>query len=125
MCTCYLSAFIAVSWIFHDNPGFPLTCLTIGSSLGQFIIPLLFELFISNYAWAGAFILASGLALQCLPCGFILHTSRGYYATDDVTTSVYKQEKQSTCEGYATLLKDPLLWIILLDFLLIASTGKS
>ncbi|KAL4218099.1 hypothetical protein ACF0H5_022835 [Mactra antiquata] len=125
MSTCYLSAFIAVSWIFHDDPGFPLVCVTVGSSIGQFIIPLLYELFISTYSWAGGFILVSGIALQCLPIGVIIYTSRYYYVTNDVT----KEQKVSpnalsTLKVYMLLLKDPLVWILLLDFLLIAATGN-
>ncbi|XP_045181316.2 monocarboxylate transporter 3-like [Mercenaria mercenaria] len=122
MSTCYLSAFISVSWMFHEDPGFPLVCLTIGSSLGQFAIPFLYEYFISEYTWSGAFMLVSGIALQCVPFGVIIYTSREYFVTSDHGS--HERKEIPTCEGYMTLLKDFVLWILLFDFLLIALSGN-
>jgi hypothetical protein len=122
MSTCYLSAFISISWIFHEDPGFPLVCLTIGSSLGQFVIPFLYEYFISEYHWSGAFILVSGIALQCIPFGVIIYTSREYFVKSDLNNDDRKES--STCEGYTALLKDIVLWILLFDFLIIALSGN-
>ena len=121
MSTCYLSGFISVSWIFYEDPGFPLVCLTIGSSMGQFAIPFLYEYFISEYTWSGAFVLVSGLALQCVPFGLIIYTSREYFVKDDQTKGEAKDS--STCDGYMALLKDIVLWVLLFDFLLIALSG--
>lgn len=81
MCTCYLAAFITVSWVFHKDPGVPLVCLTIGSSLGQFVVPSLYEVFMETFGWSGAFIMVAGIALQCIPFGVIILCSREYYVT--------------------------------------------
>lgn len=118
MCVCYLSAFITVSWMFYEDPGFPLVCLTIGSSMGQFTFPYLYELLISEYTWSGTFILVSGIALQCVPFGVLIYTSREFYVTNSDET-----KEAPTCAGYTALLKDVVMWILLVDFLLIALTG--
>ncbi|KAH3780705.1 hypothetical protein DPMN_158525 [Dreissena polymorpha] len=81
MCTCYLAAFIMVSWVFHQDPGVSLVCLTIGSSLGQFIVPYLYEVFIETFALSDVFIMVAGISLQCIPFGVIILCANGYYVT--------------------------------------------
>ena len=51
----YIVAFIVTSWTFHEKAGVPLVIATVGSSIGQFIIPYLFEIFIAEYGWRGAY----------------------------------------------------------------------
>ncbi|KAH3781159.1 hypothetical protein DPMN_158984 [Dreissena polymorpha] len=81
ICTCYLAAFITVSWVFHKDPGVPLVCLTIGSSLGQFVVPYLYEVFIETFAMSGVFIMVAGISLECIPFGLIILCSKEYYVT--------------------------------------------
>ena len=58
MCLSYLSGFIAVSWVFHKDPGLSLVFLTIGSSIGQFVMPYVFELSISGmFDYDGSFLM--------------------------------------------------------------------
>ncbi|WAR17138.1 MOT6-like protein [Mya arenaria] len=116
MCTCYLSAFITVSWVFHKDPGVPLVCLTMGSSLGQFVIPYLYEICIEKYAWSGAFILVSGISLQCIPFGLIMYGAQEYFVTGKKAS-----KRKSVCE--TSLLTDVLVWILLVNCLLVALTG--
>ena len=122
MCFCYLGGFIVVSWIFYKDPGFPLVCLTIGSSVGQFVLPALYELLIATYTWSGAFLVVSSIALQCLPFGLIIHSARDYYVTgneDDETVTISKGDT------YSSLMSDVLIWIILGNCLLVALTGDT
>ncbi|XP_052227686.1 uncharacterized protein LOC127842295 [Dreissena polymorpha] len=48
----------------HD-PGVPMIFFTIGSSLGQIVVPNLYEVFIETFALSGAFIMVAGISLQC------------------------------------------------------------
>ncbi|XP_045182466.2 monocarboxylate transporter 6-like [Mercenaria mercenaria] len=113
---CYLASFISVTWMFHENAGIYLVILTLGSSLGQFIVPLLYEIFIEKYTWSGAFILMAGIALQTVPFGVIVHCSKQYFVTG-------VGDKTSTmCD--MSVLKDFVIWIILLNFHIAALTGN-
>ncbi|WAR10912.1 MOT6-like protein [Mya arenaria] len=85
LCTCYLAAFIAISWIFRSDAGFALVCLTAGSSVGQFFMPLVIEACISRYTWSGAYIVISALPLQCLACGLLIHSSSEFYVTSNTS----------------------------------------
>lgn len=123
MCVCYLSGFIVVSWIFPKNPGLPLVCLTLGSSFGQFVVPALFELFIASYTWKGAFILISAIALQCFTFGLIIHDSNAYYVTENDNDKSYTQHVKQR-ELLSSLCSDILIWILLINYLFLALTGK-
>ena len=114
----YIVPFIVTSWTFHENPGVPLVIATIGSSIGQFIIPYLFEIFIAEYGWPGAFQLIGGITLNSLPFCVIVYTSRRFYVTGNEETSILK-----LCD--VTLLKDPMVLFILSCCLNIALTGKT
>ncbi|KAL4217852.1 hypothetical protein ACF0H5_022591 [Mactra antiquata] len=120
MCLCYLSAFLTVGWIFYSNPGVYLTSLTIGSSLGQFLVPVFYEIFIEKYTWAGAFILLSGISLQCLPIGLMIYYSRDFFYISDVRE--IENSKKSLCD--VSICKDGVIWILLLNIHLLALTGN-
>ena len=115
----YLGSFITISWTFHENPGVPLVIVTIGSSVGQFVIPYIYEILISQYGWPGAFQLISGIALNSVIFGVIVFTSRRFYVTgsDDTAISVTK-----LCD--VTLLKDGMILFILSACLNLAATGN-
>jgi len=117
MGVCYLSAFIMVSWVFHKDPGVPLVCLTVGSSFGQFAIPYMYEVFIEGYGWSGAFVLVSGIALQCVPIGLMMYGSRQYF-------KIGKSEAAHGKRFDTSLFTDVLIWILLMNCLLVALTGK-
>jgi hypothetical protein len=89
-----------------------------GISLGQFIYPLLFETFISQYTWSGAFVLVAGVSMQTIPCGLIVYFSGEYLS---------KGAKQSQGKGHSycdvTMLKDLVMWIFWVNFILIAMAG--
>ncbi|XP_045182497.2 monocarboxylate transporter 3-like isoform X2 [Mercenaria mercenaria] len=116
---CYLGAFIATGLMFPENASFYLISLTIGNSLGQFIVPLLFETFISQYSWAGAFILIAGVSLQCVPCGIIIHYSKRFFPKVNVSTS---PTSNAFCDK--SLLSDLVIWLVLLNFILNSTTGN-
>lgn len=113
----YITAFIVTSWTFHENPGVPLVIATIGSSIGQFVIPYLYEIFITEYGWPGAFQLIGALILNSLPFCVVLYTSKGFYVTGTDITSITK-----ICD--ITLLKDAMVLFVLSCCLNLASTGK-
>ncbi|XP_053400074.1 monocarboxylate transporter 6-like isoform X2 [Mercenaria mercenaria] len=122
MCVCYLSAFMTVSWVFHENASFYLVSLMVGSSIGQFVIPIFYELFITEYSWSGAFIVIAGFGLQCIPFGLVIHFCKDYFVTG--TVQHVKSKKQSSfCD--ITLLKDFVIWILWINFHLLALTGNA
>ena len=115
---CYLTAFVTTGKMFQDNASFYLICLTLGNSLGQFIVPLLFETFIANYSWSGAFILIAGVSLQCVPCGVLIHYSKTYFTKLNTRSSA---ASSAICDK--TLLTDGIIWIVLINFFLNSLTG--
>ena len=114
---CYLAAYTVTGKMFQENASFYLISLTLGNSLGQFIVPLLFETFIANYSWSGAFTLIAGVSLQCVPCGVVIHYSKRYFSKVSSTSS-----SNAFCDK--TLLTDGLIWIVLLNFFLNSLTGR-
>lgn len=122
MSLCYLSSFIVVSRTFYKDPGLPLVCVTIGSSIGQFAFPALFEVLISKFSWSGAFIIVSGVTLHCFPFGLLISLSRDYYATGE--DAIDNKNISSKCDNFVSLLTDVLVCIILINCLLLALTGK-
>lgn len=124
MGVCYLSGTVAVSWMFHADPRFPLSCLSAGAGFGQFILPMLFELFVAEYALSGAFILIAAITLHSVPCGIIMYTSREYYETKQSEEACSDESHLSTCSTYYSVLCDVLVWILLINNLLLALTGK-
>ena len=114
----YLGSFIVVSWTFHDNPGVPLVIVTVGSSIGQFVIPFLMEILIAEYSWFGAFQIISGLTFNAIPFGLIIYTSRRFYNTgsDDKVIRL-----TGLCD--TTLLKDAMILFILSCCFNLALTG--
>ena len=120
MCVCYLSAFIAISVLFHEDAGLYLVTMSLGSSIGQFIVPLFYEVFIEQYTWSGAFILMAGIALQNVPFGIIVHYSKRYFKTRK------KGEETSRLSTICdfSVLKDWLIWLLYLNYHLLALTGR-
>ena len=115
---CYLSSFIAITQIFHEESGPYLVALTLGSSLGQFIVPAFYEIFIEQYSWSGAFILMAGIALQNVPFGVIVYYSKRYKRT----VGNRKSNLSVICD--CTVLKDWIIWIVYMNYLLLAQTGN-
>ncbi|XP_045181810.2 monocarboxylate transporter 9-like [Mercenaria mercenaria] len=113
----FLAAYVTIGWMFPDSASFYLICLTGGISIGQFIFPLLFELFISQYSWSGAFLCLSAVSLNCIPCGITIHYSSEHFVTgrDSPKTNAF-------CDR--TLLQDFVIWLLLINFLLYAMTGN-
>jgi dipeptide/tripeptide permease len=89
-----------------------------GISVGQFIYPLLFETFISQYTWSGAFVLIAGVSMQTIPCGLIVYFSGEYLSK---ATEKSHRKGHSYCD--VTMLKDLVMWIFLVNFILIAMAG--
>ncbi|XP_045182836.2 monocarboxylate transporter 13-like [Mercenaria mercenaria] len=114
---CYLAAFVTVGWMFKNSASFFLICLMAGISIGQFILPLLFESFISQYSWSGAFILVSAVSLNCIPGGLTIHYSDKFFIN---TKEMSGTKSNANCD--VNFLKDIVMWIILVNCLLISMT---
>lgn len=120
MCVNYLASFVTITLIFYEDPGFFLISMTCGTSLGQIVIPLLFELFISQYSWSGAFILLSGVSLNCLQFAMVIHYSKDFFYNGDSMTQ--KTTKASDfCD--VSLLTDYVIWILWVNCLLLSLSG--
>ncbi|XP_060598100.1 uncharacterized protein LOC132751904 [Ruditapes philippinarum] len=109
MSITFLSAFITTSAMFPDASLY-LIILTSGHSIGQFVIPLLYERFISQYSWSGAFILVSGVSLYYVPFGLLIHCSRGFL---DTAEEANKTNSNKCCD--TTLTKDIVIWILMMN----------
>ena len=121
MCVCWLGSFVTIGWIFHTNPGVPLVFLTVGSSAGQLLLPYLYELFISQFGWRGAFLIMGALALNCLPVGVLIHTSRKFYPTG---TGSEGDKQKITGIFDVSLFKDPVIMLFVFNCLVIILTCK-
>jgi hypothetical protein len=109
MSITFLSAFITTSAMFPDASLY-LIILTSGHSIGQFVIPLLYERFISQYSWSGAFILVSGVSLHYVPFGLLIHCSRGFL---DTAEEANKTNSNKCCD--TTMTKDIVIWILMMN----------
>ncbi|XP_045182648.2 monocarboxylate transporter 13-like isoform X1 [Mercenaria mercenaria] len=108
----FLSAFMTTSFMFPNSASLFLIILTSGHSIGQFIVPLLYELFISQYSWSGAFILISGISLHYIPCGLVIHCSKDYFVTERKS---HTNTSNTFCDK--TLLRDVVVWILMMTCL--------
>ncbi|XP_052812276.1 monocarboxylate transporter 3-like [Mya arenaria] len=132
LCTCYLAAFIAISWIFRSDAGFALVCLTAGSSVGQFFMPLVIEACISRYTWSGAYIVISALPLQCLACGLLIHSSSEFYVTSNTSADgdqagkTDNDKKTNRSKGaFRSLLTDVTILLLLVTYFMMSLTGNA
>lgn len=83
-----LSSYSLVSWFFVNNRKSALSAMTVGSSVGQAIIPYIASAFIKEYYWNGCVVLLSAMCVfNCLPCGLLLYMSRDYYRKPVVSTT--------------------------------------
>ncbi|XP_060576804.1 monocarboxylate transporter 3-like [Ruditapes philippinarum] len=112
---CLLAAFVTVGWTFSGSTSFFLICLMAGISVGQFTYPLLFETFISQYTWSGTFVLIAGVSMQCIPCGLIV-----YFSGEYLSKGTEKSETKRNLYCDVTMLKDLVMWIFLVNFVLIS-----
>lgn len=62
----------------------------------------------------------SGIALQNIPCGVLVQYSKQYYVASEMDK---KSEKQLRSYCDVTLVKDLVIWIILINFHLVSLTG--
>ena len=121
----YFAPFVTISLLFQEKAGVPLVFLTTGASIGQFIYPYMYEIFISEYGWGGAFLLVAAISLHCVPAGLIVYTSRDYMAsTEDERGKTIESGDQRCCQSCDTsLLSDIMILLILSTCFLLASTG--
>ncbi|WAR17159.1 MOT6-like protein [Mya arenaria] len=129
MSICFLSGYVAVSWIFQDNASLALAALTIGSSVGQFAFPLLFEVTLAEYTWRGSFMVMAGFPLQCIVCGVVVYGSREYFVTGEqvaaqTNTAEMKGVNHPSRNAYGTLLMDGVVILVLFNFFLLSLTGN-
>ena len=120
MCSCYLCAFITVSWIFHSKAGAPLAFVTVGYSIGTFVFPYVYEALIRQYGWRGTFLLVGAITLHCLPIGVLFSTSRRFYRNEgetDINTRIGNSN--------ATLFKDPVVILFVLNVFTFSTTGET
>ena len=122
----YFAPFITASLVFRENAGVPLVFLTTGSSIGQFIFPYAYELFITEYGWSGAFILVTGMALHCVPAGLLVHTSKEYMSDGDDSKGEPDRDVNKTCRCSCdwSLLLDMKIVLILSICCLLSATGR-
>ena len=118
---CYLAPFIVANLTFKEGAGVALVFLTTGSSIGQFIFPYTYEILISQYGWSGAFILLSGLALQCAPAAVLIYGSRDLMTSyDDVK---HKQSGCVMCGCDWQLFRQAVGVLLVLNCFLLTGTG--
>lgn len=95
----YLCAFVAVGWTFKTQRRSALGALTMATAAGQIVLPQIAEATISRYGWTGACMVASGLMLNAVPCGMILHFSRAYYVKEDLNNITNTNTPFCTCNS--------------------------
>ena len=114
----YLCGFVAISWMFGPSSGAPLVFVTLGASTGQLICPYLFEILLSEFGWRGTYLIMGALALNGLLPAIILHTSRKFYETE---TSSKAELSNNVFD--VTLLRDPMITILLFNCFILDMTG--
>ena len=118
---CYLTPFIVANLTFKEGAGVALVFLTTGSSIGQFIFPYMYEILISEYGWSGAFVLLSGLALQCAPPAVLIYVSRALMTSyDDVKQ---KRPGCTMCDCDWKLFRQVVVLLLVFNCFLLAGTG--
>lgn len=93
----FLSGFVVINWTFVKHRKVALSVLTLGSALGQTILPYITVALVSEYYWNGCLLILSAItALNCIPCGLIIYYSKPYFhkgdtakATDSVSNSSF------------------------------------
>ena len=68
-----------------------------GGSWGFFIWPPIARILINKYTWRGSYIVQAGIVLNCLVCGFLLHSPPRNKKSDKTKTDLSKK-KRFKCE---------------------------
>lgn len=79
MCIVYLSVYVTIGWTFAENRKTALALLTIGWAVGQIIFPVITQFLVEYLSWNGSFVILSGLILNCIPGGLLIHTSKDFF----------------------------------------------
>jgi MFS family permease len=113
----FLAPFAIVGAIYKE-PGFPLALVTVFGSVGQMVMPYVYEIFLTYYHWSGAFILLAGISLQGIPCGLFIHYSHKLLDTSE------KETATSSSDVFGIeLLADYATWLYLIITLVTFATG--
>ena len=100
----YLSAFITVSWMFREDRKTALGLLTMGWAFGQITFPYVSQYLLEAYRWNGSFIIMSGIILNCVPCGILMHKSRKYFLAVKPSASKLRNTVKSCLQDYLFIL---------------------
>lgn len=116
----FLAPFLTINATFREDPGFPLVFVTVGASIGQMIMPLVYDLLLTYFHWSGAMIILAGICLHCVPCGLVVMYSK------EVSGSSYKKESSCSLSALCDkeLLKNYVFWLFLFNVLIIFIIGN-
>ena len=100
MCIVYLSIYVTVGWTFAENRKTALALLTIGWTIGQMVFPYIAELLVEYLNWNGSFVILSGLILNCLPCGLLIHKSKRFFLISESPAKSLKETVYGCIKDY-------------------------
>ena len=104
----FLANFASIHLAFQTKKRTALALLTLSSTLGQFCFPYIAEALLEYYYWNGSFLVLSGIMLQIMPFGLLVHCSESYFDKIRRTsaTSIEYQTK------YRDILTNPIVILI-------------
>ena len=104
----FLANFASIHMAFQTKKRTAMAILTLSSTLGQFCFPYIAEALLEYYYWKGSFLVLSGIMLQILPFGLLVHCSESTFEKirKASTTSTENQTK------YYDVLTNPVVVLI-------------
>ena len=87
MSVTFMSDFIAINRAFKTKKRTAMAIVTLGSTVAQFSFPYITEYLLENYYWNGTFLILSGIVLNSVPFGLLIHCSEFVLHIEEKTIS--------------------------------------
>ena len=103
----FLSDFASIHLAFKTKKRTALAVLTLSTTLGQFSFPYIAEILLEKYYWNGTFLVISGLFLQIIPFGLLIHCSEPTFRNRKFVFDHSEKDVR-----YFDILRDPVVILI-------------
>ena len=119
----YIVPFFVVPETFQSSSSVIL--LTVGSSIGQIVLPFIFEYTLSEFGLSGCLLIVGAISLNTVPCGLVIHCILRRYSQKCVEKPTKINEKgPKLWQSFKAVFHDKCVCLFLMSCFLCTFTGK-
>ena len=128
---CLIVPYMMLNLTFRNHRLVILSSITCATPLGQFAFTIILELLVAHYEWNGCFLVISGLLLNCLVFGLVIHLldpnkhnhqSKRNYSSEE---QIPNEENKETKLFQRHIFRNWKIWIFFMISLILPVTGAT